>query len=371
MVLPVEILFKPHIWALEDIRSQKSYTFINMLLHPKQHVPLSGYSTMRLGGEARFLMDIKSPKDIAKALKWAAKKDLPAIMIGGGSNIFFKDEGFAGLVLVNKIEGFELEKNDTGAILTAGAGEDWDRVVERTVDEGLSGIEQLSLIPGSTGATPIQNVGAYGREISEVLISVEGFDSKAKEMVTIPKKDCQLSYRNSRFKSLDKGRFFITSIKLELSNSPPVPPFYASLQAYLDKHGIRDYTPGNVREAVIAVRQSKLPDPAKVANCGSFFKNPVITLKQLDNLRDKHPDVKYWEVGETRYKISAAWLLETLGLKGYHDQWTGMATWPKQPLVFINEHASSTEALMKFRDDIAGRVEKEFRVSLEQEPELI
>jgi UDP-N-acetylmuramate dehydrogenase len=342
-----------------------------MLLNLQKNIPLNQYSTMRLGGEARYLLDIKNQRQIPKAIQWAEKKSLPVIMIGGGSNIIFTDEGFNGLVLVNKIEGFKLEENDSGAVLVAGAGENWDSVVARTIEHGLSGIEQLSLIPGSTGATPIQNVGAYGREIAEVLISVEAYDTKKQEMVEVASEDCRFSYRNSRFKSEDKGRFFITSVKLSLSNDPPLPPFYASLQAYLDEHGIRDYTSENIRGAVIAVRQSKLPDPAKVANCGSFFKNPVISLKQLDKLRDRYPGVKYWETGENSYKISAAWLLDQLGLKGYHDSATGMATWPRQPLVFVNEHAKDTDDLLEFSSTVAAKVKDKFTIVLEQEPELI
>jgi UDP-N-acetylmuramate dehydrogenase len=342
-----------------------------MLLNLQKNIPLNNYSTMRLGGKARYLLDIKNPNQIPKAVSWAEEKSLPLLMIGGGSNIIFKDEGFGGLVLVNKIMGFELSKTGGGAVLTIGAGENWDKVVDRTVQQGLSGVEQLSLIPGSTGATPIQNVGAYGREISEVLINVQAYDTRQQQMVTIDKTGCRFSYRNSRFKSADKGRFFITSVKLALSNDPPLPPFYDSLQAYLDQHGIRDYSPENIRQAVIAVRQSKLPDPAKVANCGSFFKNPVISLRQLDQLRDQYPAVKYWETGENQYKISAAWLLEQLGLKGYHDKTTGMATWPRQPLVFVNEHAKNTDSLLAFRDSISSLVQEKYKIALEQEPELI
>jgi UDP-N-acetylmuramate dehydrogenase len=340
-------------------------------MQPQQNVPLNNYSTMRLGGNASYLLDIREPGQIPEAIKWAEDKSLPVIMIGGGSNIIWSDEGFGGLVLVNKIFGFELQKNDTGAFLTVGAGEPWDSVVARTVNEGLSGIEQLSLIPGSTGATPIQNVGAYGREIAEVLVCVQAYDTKERKMVTIDKTDCQFSYRNSRFKSTEKGRFFIASVTLTLSNNPPMPPFYASLEAYLNEHNIHEYTPQTIRDAVIAIRSSKLPDPAKVANCGSFFKNPVIPLDQLCELREQYPGIKYWETDENKAKVSAAWLLEDLGLKDYHDEQTGMATWPKQPLVFVNEHAQNTASLIAFRDSVASLVKDKFGISLEQEPEIL
>jgi UDP-N-acetylmuramate dehydrogenase len=340
-------------------------------MHPQQNVPLNNYSTMRLGGNASYLLDINHPGQISEAIKWAEDKSLPVVMIGGGSNIIWSDEGFKGLVLVNKILRFDLQKNGSGGFLTVGAGEPWDSVVARTVDEGFSGIEQLSLIPGSTGATPIQNVGAYGREIADALVCVQAYDTQEQKMVTIDKTDCQFSYRNSRFKSTEKGRFLITSITLTLSKDPPMPPFYASLESYLSEHDIREYTSQNIRDAVIAIRSSKLPDPAKVANCGSFFKNPVIPLDQLRELREQYPGIKYWETDENKAKVSAAWLLEDLGLKDYHDEQTGMATWPKQPLVFVNEHAQNTKALITFRDSVAKSAKEKFGISLEQEPELI
>lgn len=342
-----------------------------MDIKPLENVPLSSYSTMRLGGPARYLLEIKEPAEIAPALEWAETKNLSTMMIGAGSNIVWQDSGFDGLVLVNKIMGFELQKQEFATFAIIGAGEPWDSVVARIVAENLSGVEQLSLIPGTAGATPIQNVGAYGREISDVLITVQAYDSQAKKMVVIPKAECNFSYRKSRFNTADKGRFFITSITLTLSPNPPMPPFYATLQNYLTKNKITEYTPQTIREAVISVRNSKLPDPAKVANCGSFFWNPIIGYEQLQELLEKYPGIKYWEVGEDKYKISAAWLLEWLGLKGYHEPNTGMAIWDKHSLVFVNEKAPNTTALLAFRDAIKAKVKDKFGIELQQEPLLI
>lgn len=340
-------------------------------MKPKENVPLSNYSTMRLGGPARFLTEIHKPEEIPQALAWAEERNLKTIMIGVGSNIVWQDTGFDGLVLVNKIMGFELQKQEYSSFATIASGEPWDSVVARIVEENLSGVEHLSLIPGTTGATPVQNVGAYGREIAEVLVCVQAYDSLEKKMVVIPKAECGFSYRKSRFNTTDKGRFYITSITLTLSHTNPMPPFYGSLQAYLSKEGITKYTPQTIRNAVIAVRNSKLPDPAKVANCGSFFKNPLVGYEQLHSLLEKYPDIKYWETGEDSYKISAAWLMDKMGLKGYHEPNTGMAIWDKQPLVFVNEKAKNTASLLAFRDAIIKRAKDNFGVTLQQEPELI
>lgn len=340
-------------------------------MKPLENVPLSSYSTMRLGGQARYLLEIKSPNEIGPALDWAEEQMIDVIMIGVGSNIIWQDSGFDGLVLVNKIMGFELQKQEYSSFATIGAGEPWDSVVARIVDENLSGVEQLSLIPGLTGATPVQNVGAYGREISDVLITVQAYDRQEKKMVVIPKSECDFAYRRSRFNTTDKGRFFITSITLTLSPNPPMPPFYATLQNYLTQNNVTKYTPRSIRDGVIAIRSSKLPDPAKIANCGSFFWNPIIGFEKIQELREKYPEIKYWEVGDDEYKVSAAWLLEWLGLKGYHEPNTGMAIYDKHSLVFVNESAKNTASLIAFRDAILAKVKDKFGIELQQEPLLL
>ncbi len=191
-----------------------------------------------------------------------------------------------------------------------------DRVVERTVVAGLTGIEALSLIPGTTGATPIQNVGAYGQEISQTLTTVQAFDSQAGDFVTLAGADCGFSYRNSRFKTgPDRRRFFITGITLHLVKGNPQPPFYGAVQAYFEANHITDYTPAALREAVIAIRNSKLPDPLVVHNTGSFFGNPIVSDEQFFDLHERFDTMPHWKAGEGRTKLSAAWLIEQAGFK--------------------------------------------------------
>jgi UDP-N-acetylmuramate dehydrogenase len=344
-----------------------------MLEGLKENVPLSNYSTMRLGGPARYLCEVQDYHDIGRILDWAEANNLPTIMIGGGSNIIWRDEGYPGIVLVNKIPGYDMQDQGDQQFLMIGAGEEWDSVVERSVKAGYSGLESLSLIPGTAGATPIQNVGAYGSEISSVLVCVQAYDRVDKKMVVIPKTDCGFSYRNSRFKGDDKNRFFITSLTVSLTKRPPVPPFYASVAVWLRDHGIagKDITAAAIRQAVIDIRNSKLPDPAKVANCGSFFHNPIISMYDLEQIRSDYPNIVYWAVGDDQAKVSAGWLLEQLGLKGYHEPNTGMAIWDKQALVFVNEKATSTAQLIAFRDAIMAAVKNKFNITLTQEPEMI
>lgn len=338
----------------------------------KEKVDLKQYSTMRLGGPASYLADVHDRHEISVAVDWAAKKDLPIIMIGGGSNLFWADSGFPGLVLVNKIMRYEQQDEDAeNSYITIGAGENWDSVVERTVKAGLTGIEALSLIPGSAGATPVQNVGAYGQEIADTLVSVEAYDLVNKQFITIANSDCKFGYRTSRFKTTDRGKFFITGLTLHLSKGQMLPPFYPSVQAYLDQNNIKDVGPQSIRDAVIAIRQSKLPDPKTVANNGSFFANPIVDEATLKSITDRYPTAKYWQQEDGQNKVSAAWLMEQAGFKDIHDQATGMATWPAQPLVLVNEHAKSTADLLAFKKQIIDKVQSMFGIKLQQEPEYI
>ena len=337
-----------------------------------QDVSLKLHSTMRLGGTAAYATDIHSKDELTEALDWADARHLPVMMIGSGSNIIWQDDGYPGLLLINKITGVDIrDENGDYALVTIGAGENWDQAVAHTVERGLSGIEALSLIPGTAGATPVQNVGAYGQEIAHSLVELEAYDSFNKAFVTLQPGECDFGYRSSRFKFADKGRFFITSITLRLSKVQPQPPFYAALQHYLDQHEVHVYSPMVIRDAVIAIRQSKLPDPAVVANNGSFFANPIIDSHTFARLQTEYPDMPNWPTIDGKVKIPAAWLVEKAGFKDYHDTETGMGTWPVHALVLVNENAQNTGHLIAFRQKIVSAVQHQFGITLEQEPELL
>ena len=363
----------------------------------QENVSLREYSAMRLGGKARFYCEVHSEDDLKKAVDFAKQKDLPLIVVGQGSNIVWRDEGFDGLLIANRITGRKvLTDNEKSATVWIGAGEDWDKIVEWTVKKNLSGIEFLSSIPGLAGAAPVQNIGAYGAEIAQTLVELSAFDTLSGDFLTIKKQACGFAYRTSRFKTSDKGRFIITSIILKLSKSLPTPPFYESLAKYFTEHKVKDYNPRTIREAVIAIRAIKLPSPARVANNGSFFINPIIDSSQFEKLQKKYPDIKGWPqhqnldtpnrgtpslqasglgAGQAHelkmIKISAGWLMEKAGFKGVHDKQTGMATWPAQALVLVNEHAKNTADLLVFKQKIQTKIHEMFGIVLEQEPELL
>lgn len=331
------------------------------------NIPLKNYVTMRIGGNARFMTDIHSAEEIAEIIARASSQNLPIYVLGGGSNTIVHDEGFDGLVLRNRIPGFEVVADSpTDTTIKIGAGEDWDSVVARTVDMNLSGIECLSAIPGTAGAAPVQNIGAYGQEVAETLVSLEAYDRQSGQSVTITNEQCGFSYRHSIFRGEHAGRYIITTITLRLFKAAPQPPFYKAVQEYLDANNITIYTPKVLREAVTAIRADKLPDPKERPNNGSFFKNAVIEDWQLGDLRGEYPDIPTYDMPDGRFKVPTGWLIEQAGLKG--QLLHGMRVHDRNALVLINESATGYADLAAARDEIIGAVRDKFRIQIEQEP---
>jgi len=331
------------------------------------NIPLKNFTTMKLGGPARFMVDVRTADELMNVYRNARSKNLPIFILGGGSNVIAKDTGFAGLVIRIRIPGFETINDDISTTsIKVGAGESWDQTVKRTVDLRLSGMEALSMIPGTVGGAPVQNIGAYGQEVSETITSLEAYDSKTDTIVTLINEQCKFSYRNSIFRSNESGRYVITSVTFKLYKSAPQPPFYEGLQAYFDQHGISMFTQQIIRDAVVAIRSEKLPDPSTTPNTGSFFKNAIIESWQLAELTAKYPDIKTYEMGDGKIKIPTGWLIEQAGLKG--QLLHGMRVHDKNTLVLINESASGYADLAAARDEIIGKVRDTFRIQIEQEP---
>lgn len=331
------------------------------------NIPLKKYTTMKLGGNARFMTEVRTRDEVATVYRNAKKQNLPIFVLGGGSNVIVKDEGFNGLVVRMRIPGFEVISDDLNfTIIKIGAGEEWDSVVKRTVGMRLSGIENMSLIPGTAGAAPVQNVGAYGQEIADTLQSLDAYDSQTDSFVTLQNADCGFTYRDSIFREKEFGRYVVVSITIKLSKNSPQPPFYDTLQKYLDDNNIKIFTVEVIRNAVIEVRKNKLPDPAVMPNTGSFFKNAVVEKWQLDDLSTKYPDLKAFDMGNGEYKIPSGWMIEKAGFKG--GLLHGMRVYDKNAMVLVNESAESYKDLAAARDEIAGKVRDTFRIQLQQEP---
>lgn len=324
---------------------------------------------MRIGGLAGQVVEVSSETDITEVVERAKANNKKIQIIGLGSNIIFTDEGFDGIVVVNKIPGLLIDQ--FSGIVRVGAGTVWNDVVKQTVDAGLVGIEALVSIPGTCGATPINNVGAYGQEIKDVLVSLRAYDRQKDDFVELTNADCHFSYRNSRFKYEDYGRYIITSLTMQLKPKTDdyVPPQYPALTSYLHNLDIYYPSPDDVMRSIATIRATKLPDPSKLANTGSFFKNPMVATEKVTQLLEQYPEIPHYPQTDGAEKLSAGWLIDTAGLKGYRQN--GIWVYDKHALVLVNEAAKSYADLQAMTEYIKLTVEKTFGVKLEPEPEII
>ncbi len=291
------------------------------------------------------------------------------LILGEGSNILFSQD-FNGAVLHNSIESIDIIYEDENeAVIKSGAGTHWDDLVQFCTDKNLWGIENLSLIPGTVGAAPIQNIGAYGSEIKDVLISVEGYSIDEKKILELPTDKLKLSYRNSIFKSDLKNKFVITYITIKLSKSGKPNLSYSGLANYFGGKKTEDIGIREIRNAVIEIRRSKLPDPKILGSAGSFFKNPVVDTEQYKKLKSKYPNIISYKIDENMWKIPAGWLIDNAGLKGIRKGNVG--TYEKQALVIVNYGNASGKEILDLAKTIQFEVEEKYQIKLEPEVNII
>ncbi len=359
-----------------------------MDLQIQENIPLKDYSTMRVGGPARYLVEITSREQIPVAVEWAKKHNAPLLPLGGGSNVVFRDGGYPGLVMVNKFKGFEIISEDKDSTtVRAAAGEQWDDLVAFSVERNLSGIEALTAVPGTVGGAPVQNIGCYGQELSDTFVELEAYDAKSQKFVVLDKAACEFRYRDSIFKSSHpgskKGRYVIVSITLKLSKQPTLrKPLYETLQRFMDQKGITDTRPETVRSALLEWRGIYLPDPSLIPSNGSFFRNPIIPKPQFDELKQRYPEIKGWLLddskpqnrdyegsGEPMVKVAAAWLVKT-AIEGHHFD-SKLKLHDKQKIVVTNPNDASFTELEDFVEQIIDLVKEKFAITLQPEPEII
>ncbi|WP_428234767.1 UDP-N-acetylmuramate dehydrogenase [Gracilimonas sp.] len=334
----------------------------------QENFNLSDYNTMGIAAKARYFCSVQSVGELQSLLADSRFQDTPRFMIGGGSNVLFISD-FKGLVIHVDIKGVSIDREDEGEIiLNVGAGENWHELVLHCVEKGWGGIENLSLIPGSVGAAPIQNIGAYGVELEEVFESLEAVEIKTGELKSFSKEECRFGYRDSVFKNEQKGLFVITGVKLRLQKSPKVNTTYRALSDKLEEKGIKNPSIKDISEAVIEIRQSKLPDPAEIGNTGSFFKNPVITKKQFEELESAYPGIPSYPAGE-KVKIPAAWLIDQCGWKGKRFGDAGVHK--MQALVIVNYGNATGEEIWNLAQKIQVSVKDRFGVSLAPEVNIV
>ena len=348
-----------------------------MSVEIQKDISLAEFTTFRIGGKARFLARAASETEVVEALDFADRNSLNVFILGGGSNVLASDEGFDGLVLQIALKGVSICPQPNGTVLvTAQAGEDWDDFVAFCVNKNLAGIECLSGIPGFVGGTPVQNVGAYGQEVSEAITSVKVFNRQTKSLKNLTAADCGFSYRTSIFNSTDKNRYVVLAVTyaLTLNGKPKVE--YADLRKYFTNE-----TPDliKVRRAVCEIRASKAmlvrQDGADAQSAGSFFKNPVVSPKQYTEILKKAREIGFgnvpqYKIDEQHYKIAAAWLIENAGFqKGFTKGNAGLST--KHTLALTNRGGASAAEILNLMSDIQTRVEEIFGILLLPEPVFV
>lgn len=333
----------------------------------QENVGLIKLNTLCVPATAKHYVDVASLEDLRRALAWAQERGHETLVLGSGSNLVFAGD-FDGLVIRMQIAARYWEKiDDTGATLVLGAGESWHESVLYAAGAGYRGIENLALIPGTAGAAPVQNIGAYGVELCDTLVSVTVLDRDSNQLVCLDNAECGFAYRDSLFKR-SPGRYIITQIRLRLSRTKPLQLGYKDLEDYLGSAASHELDALTVAEAVMAIRRRKLPDPEMIPNAGSFFKNPVVAAEKFSELQAAHPHVVGYPHNGT-VKLAAAWLIDQSGWKGYRNARVGVHN--RQALVLINHSGGTGRDVLTLASEICQSVTERFGVKLEMEPGIV
>ncbi|HBX66964.1 MAG: UDP-N-acetylenolpyruvoylglucosamine reductase [Balneola sp.] len=334
----------------------------------REHVDISSYNTMGIAAKARYFVSVSSTEELRSVIADSELKNLDKFVLGGGSNVLFVDD-FDGLIIQMDMKGKNVvEENADSILLKIGAGENWHELVMYCVEKGWGGIENLSLIPGSVGAAPIQNIGAYGVELEEVFEELTAVQVETGEERIFSKAECAFGYRDSIFKNKEKGNYIITHLTLRLQKSPSVNTSYRALSEKLAEEGITNPGIQDISKAVIEIRQSKLPDPAEIGNTGSFFKNPVLPKSEFEELQKNHPDIPHYPSGED-VKVPAAWLIDQCGWKGKRFGDAGVHK--MQALVIVNYGNATGNDIWSLATRIQKSVKETFGVALTPEVNIV
>lgn len=334
-----------------------------------ENIPLKDFTTFRIGGPARYFCRLTSADDVRAAAVFSHEKKLPLFILGGGSNILISDEGFPGLVAKMEIKGVEFHEEKGKVEVVAGAGENWDELVAETVSRGLYGLENLSLIPGSVGAAPVQNIGAYGAELSAVINWVEVFDRGNAEVKKFSREECQFGYRDSLFKK-GESNLIITRVSMVLTTEGALNTDYRDVKEYFAGRHITQPKLNEVRKAVIEIRRRKLPNGSEVGTAGSFFKNPVISLDLFRIIRAEFPDAPSFSAGAGKVKVPLGWLIDhALHMKGHVRGRVG--THATQSLALVNLGGATAAAVQDFAEEIAQKIFSRFGIKVEWEVQKV
>ncbi|MCG8669903.1 MAG: UDP-N-acetylmuramate dehydrogenase [Pseudomonadales bacterium] len=335
------------------------------MLRIQEHVNLQPFNTFAIPVTARYFCEVTSEAELISLCSQLT--DYPRYMVlGGGSNVLFCNH-YDGLIIHNRIQGISFEAKNQKVHGQFGGGENWHECVLRSVEQGLYGIENLSLIPGTVGAAPVQNIGAYGVEIKDVFVSLRAVNLIAGNVEIFNAERCQFDYRDSVFKQAEAGKFCITEVTLSLDKAGSPKAGYGELSAELAQCGIsaEDATPKQMSNAVCTIRKRKLPDPSELPNAGSFFKNPIVSADKHQQLKQSFPDMVSYALPNGEYKLACGWLIDAMGWKGKLQN--GAQIHQQQALVLINR-GGGAEAICNFANDIKAAVYERYGVTIESEP---
>ncbi|MBX2962792.1 MAG: UDP-N-acetylmuramate dehydrogenase [Cyclobacteriaceae bacterium] len=336
----------------------------------QKNIDLKAFNTFGIRAFARYFVTLKTPDDLHELFQSDLYRNEQHLIIGGGSNVLFTKD-FDGLIIQNNIKGISTQsENDDNITVEVASGEVWHPFVLHCVNRNWGGVENLSLIPGTVGAAPMQNIGAYGVEIGEVIKKVVGINLASGEAYTFSREECAFGYRESVFKKELRGKFFISSVTLTLTKkNHRLSTQYGAINDTLHAHNITSPTIKNISDAVIEIRTSKLPDPTVLGNAGSFFKNPAITLQHYELLKKTHPTIPGYSIENQSVKVPAAWLIENCGWKGKRVGDAGVHQ--HQALVLVNYNAASGEEIFSLATNIRASVKEKFDVELVPEVNIV
>lgn len=332
-----------------------------------ENAPLGTRNTLRVNARARLLAEISDASKLPELLAFPAVRQGKLLVLGEGSNMLFTGD-FDGTVLAMATRGVQVEQDGDIARIAVAAGERWDDFVRWTLGQGFAGLENLILIPGTVGAAPIQNIGAYGTEVAEFIESVEAWDTQEQRVAILDRDACSFAYRDSVFKH-QPGRYIVTAVRFALPRSRELRLDYAGIREELARMGVDKPAPFHVAEAVVHLRTKKLPDPAVIGNAGSFFKNPIVDAALGEAIKREHPELVSWVGADGRWKLSAAWLIEQSGFKGERDGDAGISN--RHALVLVNHGRASGGELWSFARKVIEGVREKFGVVLEPEPVVV
>ena len=338
------------------------------MLQIQENVSLKNFNTFGIDVFAKYFVEISHADELRELFSDPQWLQNERLVLGGGSNMLFKKD-FDGLVIRMNIRGIDHRISHNEVVVVAGAGEVWNDLVNYCVAHEYAGLENLSLIPGSVGASPIQNIGAYGVELQDVFLTCNAFEIASGTFKTFTKEDCRFGYRDSVFKAEIKGQYIIVSVKFHLSLVPDTKLHYGAIKDELAKRQITSPTIKDVSEVVSYIRVSKLPDPSTIGNAGSFFKNPVIPIDEFKAIQSYFPEIVNYPAGDGEIKLAAGWMIEQCGWKGKVVGNTG--TWKNQALVLVNHGGATGEEVYSLSSQIIDSVYSKFGVTLEREVNII